>query len=105
MTDDVIARRVFKIDGQPTECRFYRPEEDAGSFFCKVQIDWPEGARSKRAGGVDEVQALLLGMMLAHSELLAARNMDCRAISWLDDQSLGLPVTPGLRDWDPDNRL
>ncbi len=105
MTTDVIARRVFKIDGQQAECRFYRPQEDAGSFFCRVQIDWPEGTKNKRAGGVDEVQALLLGMMLAHTDLLAARNMDGRVIEWLDGQSLGLPVATSIRDWDPDNHM
>ena len=105
MTDDVIARRLFKIDGQQAECRFFRLKEDAGSFFCRVQIDWPEGTKNKRAGGVDEVQALLLGMMLAHTDLLAARNNDGRAIEWLDSQSLGLPVTSSIRDWDPDNHM
>lgn len=105
MTDNVIARRVYEIDGQQAECRFYRPVEDAGSFFCQVQINWPEGMKNKRAGGVDEVQALLLGMMLAHTDLLAAKNIDCRTIEWLDDQSLGLPVTPSIRDWDPDNHM
>ena len=105
MTDNVIARRVYEIDGQQAECRFYRPEEDGGSFFCRVQIDWPEGTKNKRAGGADEVQALLLGMTLAHTDLLAARNVDGRAITWFDDQSLGLPVTHSIRDWDPDNRM
>ena len=105
MTEDVIARRVFRIDGHEAECRFYRPEEDSGSFFCRIEIEWPEGTKTKRAGGVDEVQALLLGMMLAHTDLLAARNMDGRAVEWLDERSLGLPLTPNLRDWDPDNRM
>ena len=105
MTDNVIARRVYEIVGDQAECRFYKPEKVDGNFFCKVQIDWPEGTKNKRVGGVDEVQALLLGMMLAHTDLLAARNMDGRAIEWLDGQSLGLPVAPSIRDWDPDNRL
>jgi hypothetical protein len=105
MTDDVIARRIFAIDGQQAECRIYRPEEDAGIFFCRIQIDWPEGTKNKRAAGVDEVQALLLGMMVAHTDLLAARNIDGRVIEWLDSESLGLPVTPSIRDWDPGNRM
>lgn len=105
MTDDVIARRVFKVDGQEVECRFFKPEEDDGSFFCRVQIAWPEGTKIKRAGGVDEVQALLLGMMSVHTELLVARNMDGRSVEWLDEQSLGLPVASSVRDWDPENRM
>ena len=103
--DDVIARRVFKVDGHDVECRFFKPQEDGGSFFCQVQIDWPEGQKTKRAGGVDEVQALLLGMMLAHTDLLAARNMDGHVVEWLDEQSLGLPVASSVRDWDPENRM
>jgi len=59
----------------------------------------------RRAGGVDEVQAILLAMMTAHTDLLAARNMDSRLVEWLDGQSLGLPVTPSVRDWDPDNNF
>ena len=105
MTDDVIVRRIYKIDGHDSECRFYRPEEDEGSFFCRFQIDWPEGTTNKRHGGVDEVQALLLAMMAAHTDLLAARNVGGRSIEWLDDQSLGLPVANSIRDWDPDNRM
>jgi hypothetical protein len=103
--DNVIARRVFKVDGRDAECRFFKPDEDRGSFFCRYEIDWPEGVKSKRAGGVDEVQAILLGMMTAHTDLLAARNMDGRVIEWLDERSLGLPVTPTVRDWDPDNNM
>ncbi len=105
MTEDVIARRSFRIDGHDAECRFFRPTEDGGSYFCRYEIDWPEGTKSKRAGGVDEVQALLLGMMVAHTDLLAARNRKGRTVEWLDGQSLGLPITPGARDWDPENRL
>jgi hypothetical protein len=105
VTDDIVARRVFKVDGHDVECRFFKPEEDDGSFFCRVQIAWLEGTKVKRAGGVDGVQALLLGMMLAHTELLAARNMDGRVVEWLDEHSLGLPVASSVRDWDPENRM
>lgn len=105
MANEVIARRVFKVDGRDVECCFFKADEDRGSFFCRYQIGWPEGAKMRRAGGVDEVQAILLAMMNAHTDLLAARNMDGRLVEWLDGQSLGLPVTPSVRDWDPDNNI
>ncbi|HEX7693286.1 MAG TPA: hypothetical protein VF409_02285 [Sphingomonas sp.] len=105
MADEVIARRTFKIDGREAQCQFFKPEEDRGSYFCRYQIEWPEGAKIRRVGGVDEVQALLLGMMTAHTDLLAARNMDGRTVEWLGEESLGLPVTPTVRDWDPDNKM
>lgn len=105
MANDLFVRRTFHVDRREVDCRFFRPEEDQGSFFCRYEIDWPDGTRTKRHGGVDEVQALLLAMQAAHTDLLAARNNDRREVQWLDDQSLGLPIASGIRDWDPDNRL
>jgi hypothetical protein len=105
VTDDVIARRVFKVDGHDAECRFIKPSKDRESFFCRYEIDLPEGVRSKRVGGVDEVQALLLGMMTAHTDLLALRNIDGRDVGWLDERSLGLPVAKSMRDWDLENSM
>ncbi|MDR6128619.1 hypothetical protein QE361_002175 [Sphingomonas sp. SORGH_AS802] len=105
MTDSIFAKRAFVVDGREVECRFYKPLQDNDCFFCKVEIDWPEGVKSKRAGGVDEVQALLLGMKMAHVDLLAARNVDGRTVEWLDDKSLGLPISDVIRDWDPDNHI
>jgi hypothetical protein len=95
--------RTLKVDGQDVTCRFFRPEPDGSSFRCRFEIDWPEGRRSKAAGGVDEVQALLLAMQGAHTDLLAAREKDGREVSWLDERTLGLPVAKSIRDWDPAN--
>ena len=58
----------------------------------------PEGRRSKTAGGVDEVQALLLAMQRAHTDPLAARENDGREVSWLDERTLGLPIAKAV--WD-----
>lgn len=95
--------RTVNVDGQQVFCRFFRPEPDGSSFRCRFEIDWPEGVRSKAAGGVDEVQALLLAMQAAHTDLLAARENGGRNVSWLDERSLGLPLAKSIRDWDPEN--
>lgn len=97
--------RFFNVDGHEVICRFFKPEPDGSSFFCRYEIEWPEGVRSKRAGGVDEVQAMLLAMQRAHTDLLAARENDGRAVSWLDGPSLGLPIANNIREWDAENRL
>jgi hypothetical protein len=97
--------RTVNVDGQDVSCRFFRPEPDGFSFRCRVEIDWPEGVRSKSMGGVDEVQALLLAMQIVHTDLLAARENDGRKVSWLNDRSLGLPIPDSIRDWDPKNRF
>ncbi|MBB4618168.1 DUF6968 family protein [Sphingomonas abaci] len=105
MTENSFARRIFVVDGYEAECRFYKPQQDNSYFFCNVEIDWPEGTKRKRACGVDEIQALLLGMKMAHADLLSARNVDGRTVEWPDDKSLGLPISDILRDWDPDNHI
>ena len=105
MARDVIAQRTFTVDGRDLNCRLFRPEEDNGSFFCQFEIDWPQHKSSRRAGGVDEVQAILLAMQMVHGELLAVRENDGRRVTWLNDRSLGLPIAESIRDWDPDNRF
>jgi hypothetical protein len=47
------------------------------------------------------VQAFLLAIQIAHTELLSAREHDGRQVSWLNQRSLGLPIPDSIRDWDP----
>ncbi|QAY78166.1 hypothetical protein [Sphingosinicella sp. BN140058] len=103
MDDRFVIRRTFNVDGQKVGCRFSRPKAEGQSYFCRYEIEWPEGTSSRRVGGVDEVQALLLAMQTAHTDLLIAREHDGRQVTFDNRQSLGLPVANALRDWDPDN--
>ena len=100
MSVDAFVERVIEVDGQDIPCRFFKPEADQGSFFCRMEIDWPEGSKSRKIYGVDEVQALLLSMQAAHTDLLVAREIDGRKVSWLGERRLGLPVANVIRDWD-----
>ena len=50
------------------------------------------GRGFRKIHGVDEVQAFLLAMQIAHTELLSAREHDGRQVSWLNQRSLGLPI-------------
>ena len=95
--------RTVKVDGQDVSCRFFPPEPDGVSFHCRFEIGWTEGPRCKSAGGVDEVQALLLAMQLAYTDLLSGRENHGREVLWLDSRSLGLPIAKAIRDWDPEN--
>ena len=61
-------------------------------LHCRYEIAWAEGLRSRKIHGVDEVQAFLLAMQIAHPELLSAREHDGRQVSWLNQRSLGLPI-------------
>ena len=101
----LFVERTVNVDGHDVGVRFFRPAAENGSFFCRFEIDWLEGTRAKRVGGVDEVQALLLAMQIAHTDLLSVRENHGRKISWLNERSLGLPISETIRDWDPDNEF
>lgn len=95
----VIAQREFDVDGQILTCRFYQPEADGVDFRCNYELDWPEGRRMWRAYGGDAVQAIILAMSSAHADLLAVREKEGRKVTWLNSQSLGLPVSS--MNWAP----
>lgn len=101
MSDGAFVQRIFVVDGRETACRFYKPEAEGGDFHCRYEIAWAEGLRSRKIHGVDEVQAFLLAMQIAHTELLSAREHEGRQVSWLNQRSLGLPILDSIRDWDP----
>lgn len=101
----LFCERVFQIDGRNVGCRFFKPEPDGQDYRCRYEIDWPEGAYVGRAYGVDGVQALLLAMQKAHTDLLAARENEGRQIAWLDMPGLGMPIPRTISDWAPDNEF
>ena len=102
---EIFCERVIQIDDQTAGCRFYQPEVDGQDFRCRYEIDWPEGVYKGRAYGADAVQALLLAMQKAHTDLLAARENEGRSITWLDKRSLGMPVPKIISDWASDNEF
>ena len=95
--------RVYKVDGNDVECRFFPPEQDRGDYLCRYEIDLPNKPIASRAYGVDQVQALLLAMQKAHVELLVMRDKLGRRVEWLDDENLGLPISEVIRDLAPKN--
>lgn len=95
--------RVFTIDGDDVECRFFTPEHDQGDYRCRYEIDLPNKPIASEGYGVDQVQALLLAMQKAHVELLVMREKLKRSVKWLGDENLGLPINEAIQDLAPDN--
>lgn len=102
MLDQIYISRQFTVDGEMVDCHFFKPESYGQDYRCRYEIMWLDRPRSRWVCGVDEVQALLLAMQAAHTDLLIARKDDGLQISWLDQDSLGLPLAQTLRDMDPD---
>ena len=100
---EVILERTFTVDGAAICCRFYRPAYDGQDFSCRYEIGWEEGVRTRESWGVDAVQALLLAMQSAHTDLLVARRDHGREVLWLGQRNLGLPIPETIRDLAPEN--
>jgi hypothetical protein len=70
----IVATRVLKLRSQEKDIdipiRVFAPErEDDGAWFCRYEIEWPDGRWTSRAGGADSVQALFLALQMIGSEI------------------------------------
>src|SRR6185295_16384897 len=91
MSEGAFVQRIFVVDGREIACRFYQPEAEGDDFHCRYEIAWAEGLRSRKIHGVDEVQAFLLAMQIAHTELLSAREHDGRQVHGSTSEVLDYP--------------
>ena len=99
----LIATRVLQLrrpDGETdVEVRIYAPVEDAGSWFCRYEIDWPGGTRRLDAGGVDSAQALHHAMQMVGAELYTSEAHQAGDLFWdKPGNGFGFPVSAGIRD-------
>ncbi|MES2835758.1 MAG: hypothetical protein V4707_13730 [Pseudomonadota bacterium] len=62
-----------------------------GEFECWCFIEWPDKPRRFYACGVDGVQALMLAMRTAHSELLESDAYQAGRLNLFDQSDLDLP--------------
>lgn len=102
MTTDLFVQRVIEVDRRDVSCRFFKPEEDRGDFFCPFEVGWPEGVKTRKVYDGDQVQALLLAMQSVHSDFLTLRDHGGRNVSGLGQRRLGLPVAEVVHDLDVD---
>lgn len=70
MKASVFVERRFELDGGELVVRFHAPEKTpTGEFGCRLTMGWPDREVHRTVHGEDGVQALLLAMQLARSEL------------------------------------
>lgn len=63
----IIARRELTYTNEAGEVvavpiRLYAPERNALDAKCRVVIEWPDQAEDRTIYGIDEIQAVLLGL-------------------------------------------
>lgn len=92
MRDDVFVERQFDNGGTPVVCRFFQPTLQPGrEYQCRWSIDWTNGRSDRHAHGIDSIQALLLAMRTAHTELVESEPYRQGMLTYLDERELGLP--------------
>ena len=96
-------QRTYLVDGREVVCRFSTPEPDGDEFRCRYEIGWRDGAQWRNVYGADGVQALLLAMKTAHSDLLVAREQDKSEVTWGVRRHLGLPISDAAGEWQVDD--
>ncbi|WP_412033468.1 DUF6968 family protein [Mesorhizobium sp. CO1-1-8] len=94
--DQPFVSRTFAMGAHEVVCRFQRPIRGDEDCRCDYQIVFPARKRAFRAFGIDEVQALLLAMQMAHAYLLVSDEYKNQGLTWLGMRDLGLPLAGGL---------
>jgi len=95
-----IERRLDLADKSEVMVRFYRPVADEADFRCDYEIIWPHRKRAFYAIGIDEMQALILAIQMAHTDLLASPEAKRGELTWLGSRDLGLPLASSVRPED-----
>ena len=98
-----IATRVLKLRQATGEIeipiRIFAPEQEAASWSCKFEVDWPDGTLTLAVGGVDAVQALELALKMIGAQIYASDHHASGKLMWLESgKGYGFPVTNSIRD-------
>ena len=91
-SDTLFAERIFELDGKELVCRFHAPFlAPGGEYRCVVEILWPENPLRRSIAGIDGVQAVLLAMRLAHTELVVSDAYKSGRLTLYQRPDLDLP--------------
>jgi uncharacterized protein DUF6968 len=90
-----------RIQGHDTavQIRIFQPVCENEAWTCEYEIDWPSGAKSGRAVGVDAIQAILLALQKVGVTLYTSDYHKNGQLSWPSSGSgYGFPVPSNVRD-------
>jgi hypothetical protein len=100
----IIATRVLKLQRSSADINipvslFVPERESDGVWFCKYEIEWPDGKWVSRAGGIDSIQALFLALQMIGTDIYTS-NYHKSGQLFVDspNQGYGFPVPITLRD-------
>ena len=100
----LIANRILTLRNGSNQTqipiRVFAPEKSTnGSWFCRYEIDWPEGTQVMEAGGFDAMQALVVALTMIGSDLYTSNYHKAGALFFdKPGTGYGFPVPANLRD-------
>lgn len=99
----MIARRTLRLTQEggdiAIEIRVFAPEDSGQGWFCKYEIDWPEGKQIMQGWGVDSVQAILLAFQMIGADIYSSSYHKSGRLSFeKPGRGYGFPVSEGIRD-------
>ncbi len=97
VSEELLRRDYCLANGGEAKLIVYRPTKvlDGADFECKYEIRGLGNPVQRMAGGIDEVQCVLLALEMAAAALIASPEYKARQLYWLDsdDPDLGLPLS------------
>lgn len=96
MSDEIFIERIFESGDESITARFFLPTlAPGGEYQCRWVILWPDRVQQLRACGADGVQALMLAMKSAHTELMESDLYKSGKLTYADQYDLDLPPSWG----------
>src|SRR6202034_1009015 len=99
-----IASRTLTLRNGKTEIaipiRLFAPQQhSAGDWFCRYEIDWPEGKKGRDAWGSDSFQAIILTLQAIGTDIYSSTYHKSGNLFFeAPGRGYGFPVPVTLRD-------
>src|SRR5258708_2867205 len=94
----LLRMRTEDIDTE-VAIRLFMPEATDDIWWCRYEIDWPNGQRAAAAAGADSIQSIVLALQKIGVEIYTSEHHKSGNLTWsAPGQGYGLPVSENVRD-------
>jgi hypothetical protein len=79
--------------------RLFMPEENDDTWWCRYEIDWPNGKKAGAAAGADSIQSIFLALQMIGVEIYTSPHHKSGNLTWsAPGQGYGFPVPENVQD-------
>lgn len=81
------------------DIRVFKPFLKDGTWYCRYEIDWPEGQRAMDIGGMDALQSLMGALQIVGVEIYrTSYHKEGRLRAYEKELGYGFPIVSNCRD-------